>query len=418
MQYIPFEKIGAILKIAHPYLVAPWLYAHYDTNFPGFKAKAVIDWISIQVTLARTTHFWNIQDQLRQMLGQAAGEKSIGVVAQDASMPNDPSTVFDITLQERQHENNAAKIVYMLNKLEAIYGFAAPAKTIGIEVSFDLKPIATANEREAAFAVYEAASALKYCCGVYGEDMRQVLLDGSVHFFDVRPEVDFNSTLYIGRQKYLFGKKRTSISWRIYPKVTDDNGKLISHEEYRARAEVTLQDEALSVHGLISPLALASYDFSSLADLLHFQVFKSEDAIRKERLKRYEEDMRSAVAKLCSFEARITGRVMTKKAKKELSELEAAAKQKTWLVNFGDGLLAGRASLMRNTEVVAEWQFGWDGTKKRLQHSRDTTPDKQLNRKVKAALVGLSTCMAEGVYPSISKKRARASKLSKVQSDE
>ena len=379
---------------------------HFDSTFPGFRAKAVIDWIKIEVTLACAMRFPQIQGELRTALGHTDAERAISVSAQKVDMPNDPANVFVLRLQEHQHENNAAKIAYILRSLEACFGFAAPARTVGIEVAFDLKPMSRPH------TVYDAAAAMKSRHAAYGVDPRQVLSEGSKFLLSELADIDDRSSLYTGWQTAKYGHAITPVSTRVYPKVTDGqdaNRKPIPlpPELYRARAEVTLQLGAIEEYGLTDPLALASYDFTRIAGLLHFQMFKDSAAIKERFLGKYRTDYEQAAAALKKHKGKFARKPMDEKALSERTELEAQLTKKTFLMDWREGLAAGRASLSRNTDMVIDWQHGWEGTKNRLQHSKDTTPDKILNRKVKNALQVLSKKVAEGVYPPAPKKRAK-----------
>jgi len=372
---------------------------HFDSNFPDFKAKAVIDQISIEVQLARGTKFWYLQGELHKLLGLTQVERPIHVEAQGVSMSGDTAMSFVLTLQEHHHGNSAAKIAYVLHGLMAAYGFTAPPRTVLIEVAFDLWP------RHDPKVIYAASAALKSRWALYGEDPRQVLQDGKPRYLYALTDVIPESTLYIGWHSDKYGRPITPVSGRAYPKITDRldvNHKPIPlpPEQHRARVEVTLQGIALEKFDLTDPFALGSYDFTRLAALLHFEMFKPLPEIQQHRIGKFSADMQDAVLELKKHQAKIAGKKQTKKRSDKLHKLEAQVKQKTWLVEWQEGLVAALASVYRNTDMVIDWTAARKGTKATLQHSKDTTPDKQLNRKVKKALQKLTKQVAEGIYPS------------------
>lgn len=378
---------------------------HFDSTFPGFRAKAVIDWIKIEVTFVRATRFPLVQGELHKALGLTDVERRISVKAQNVAMSGDPATVFVLRLQEQLHENNAAKIAYILHSLEACYGFAAPARTVGIEMSFDLWP------RNGPHTIYEAAAAMKSRHAAYGSDPRQVLSDRSKIPLSVWSEIALKSSLYSGHRTTKYGQAITAISTQVYPKTTDGqdaNGKPIPlpPELYRARAEVTLQLGAIEEYGLTDPLALASYDFTRIAGLLHFQMFKDSAAIKERFLEKYRTDHEQAAAALKKHKGKFARKPMDEKDIAARTALEVLLTKKAFMQRYGECIASGRASISRNTDMVIDWQHGWEGTKNKLQHSKDTIPDAKLNRKVKNALQALTTSMSKATYPPALKHEA------------
>lgn len=381
---------------------------HFDSNFPGFRAKAVIDWIRIEVTFVHATRFPQIQAELHKALGLTSAERPISVKAQNVAMSGDMGTVFVLRLQEQQHENNAAKIAFILHSLEACYGFAAPAKTVGIEVAFDLWP------QNGPHTIFEAAEAMKSHHAAYGLDPRQVLSDRSKIPLSVLSEIALKSSLYTGHRTNKYGHAVTAISTQVYPKITDgldENRKPIPlpPELYRARAEVTLQLDAVEKYGLTDPLALASYDFTRIAGLLHFQMFKDSAAIKERFLEKYRNDYDQIAVALDKHKVKFARKSMDEEDHADRVALEAVLTKNTFMVQYGECIASGRASISRNTDMVIDWQEGWEGTKDKLQHSKDTTPDKKLNRKVKNALEALSKSMGKSTYPPVRKKRNKIS---------
>lgn len=369
---------------------------HPEINLSDYKATAVIDWLDIVVTLEHTTQFRYVQAELHRLLRLGALNKPVHVTAQGVPNPNSSATGFVFRLQEHHHDNNAAKIAHVVRGLAAYFGFAAPARIVGIEVSFDLRP---KNDPK---AIYAANAALQYGIAAYGEHVRQfapsVLHKGRTVSLAEDPVFDPQGTLYEGHQDDKHGSAITAVARRGYPKKTDGQDKNkkpipLPPSQHRARMEVTLQLEALEEYGLTDPLALASYDFTKLADLLHFRRLKPVESIMQASRNKLATDLREAISAIAT-----TGRPTSPE---KLSQLR-------WRVKFNPVRAAALASLARNTDRVMEWQGGWCGSEGRaLQHSKDTTPDAKLNRKVKAALEALSKTLDKGIYPSTLKERAK-----------
>lgn len=361
-----------------------------EINLSDFKATATIDWLDIAVTLGRTTQFQYVQAELHRLLGLGPSEAVIHVTPQDVAKATDATTFFVLRLQEHHHGNNAAKIAHVVHGLTTRFGFAAPARIAAIEVAFDLKP------RRDPQTVYDAYAVLQGCIAAYGDHARQyapsVRQGGQVVPLTLDPLLDPQGTLYVGHHDAKHGHQPTPKAYRVYAKVTDNNGTPLPPEQHRARAEVTLQMEALVEHDLTDPLALATYDFTCLAALLHFQPLKAPEDISANYIAQVESDLRAAVMK-----RRKTG-------KRPPEEFLRRMRSR---LTYRKAIARGLASLARNTDRVIDWHRGLEGSEGRpLQHSKDTTPSAKLNRKVKAALAALTKSMCSAV-PSSPPKGAK-----------
>lgn len=367
---------------------------HPEINLSDFKATATIDWLDIAVTLGRTTQFQYVQAELHGLLGLSPSDAVIHVTPQNVDKRTDAATGFVLRLQEHHHGNNAAKIAHVVLGLAARFEFAAPARIAAIEVAFDLKP------RHDPQAVYDAYALLQGGIAAYGEHARQyapsVRHGGQVVPLTLDPLLAPSGTLYVGHHDAKHGHQPTPKAYRVYAKVTDNNAAPLPPEQHRARAEVTLRRDALEEYGLTDPLALASYDFTRLAGLLHFQQLKPVEAIVQASRNKLATDLREAISAIGT-----TGRPTSPE---KLAQFR-------WRVKFSPVKAAALASLHRGTDRVMEWQGGWLGSEGRaLQHSKDTTPDAKLNRKVKSALQALSRDMAR--LPPLCIKEAHKSSQS------
>lgn len=376
---------------------------HPEINLSDYKATAVIDWLDIAVTLGRATQFQYVQAELHSLLGLSPSEALIHVTAQNVAKATDAATGFVFRLQEHHHENNAAKIAHVVHGLAAHFGFTAPARITGIEVAFDLKP--RPEPKSNPNAIYPANAALQYGIAAYGVHARQYIWierrkKGGVELLVEDPTFHYGGTFYEGHQTDEHGYAITASAHRGYPKKTDgldkDNKPIpLPPKEHRARMEATLQLDRPELYGLTDPLALASYDFTKLADELHFRKLRPIQAIINREAEELKDSIRAA-----SHAMKATGKPTPAKELKQLR----------WRVNSFPVRAAAIASIYRNTDRISEWSRGWEGSEGRpLQHSKDTVPDEKLNRKARNALQALSKKMAEGMYPPAPKKRAKAS---------
>lgn len=372
---------------------------HPEINLSDYKATAVIDWLEIAVTLGHTTQFQYVQAEQHRLLGLSALDKPIHVTAQNVAKATDAATGFVFRLQEHHHENNAAKIAYIVRGLEAFFGFTAPAQIVGIEVAFDLKP------RRDPKAIYEAYAVLNDRIAAYGMHARQYTYSvrrkrGQLVPLTLDPIFDPHGTLYVGHQDDGHGHQPTAKAYRAYAKVTD-NGKSLPPDQHRARVEVTLQLDALEEYGLTDPLALASYDFTRLARLLHFQSLKPIEAIVQASRDDLKKDLLAA-----KHAQTTTGKPRPAKERDQLR----------WRVKFSPVNAAALASLYRNTDRMIDWHRGWEGSEGRpLQNSKDTESDAKLNRKVKSALAALTKSMANGFYVAGAEEGAKRLRFSYTQ---
>lgn len=357
-----------------------------EIDFSNYKATSGMDWLDIGVSLERHTQFQYVQGALHELLNLNETNRPIHVEAQNVVKKTDSANVFVFRLQENHHENNAAKIAYIVRGLADKFGFIAPARIAGVEIACDLRPKKSPED------IYPANAVLQGCIAAYGERARQYTPSarskkGRAESLEEDPKFSPQGSLYVGHQDDQHGYQPTPKSHRAYPKITDGLDKAhratpLPPNQHRARVEVTLQLEALEEYGLTDPLTLNSYDFSRLAGLLHFRCLKPIEVIIQAHRDKLSKDLRGAIERI-----KVTGKPISAEEHEQLR----------WRVKFSPVKAAALTSLYRNTHRVIEWQGGWKGSEGRpLQHSKDTEPMAELNRKVKAALCKLSKSMRKG----------------------
>ena len=214
--------------------------------------EAVVDWVCFVVQLNKASNGGHLHKRFRS-LGVSRVEpidKGAGAAARS----------FEIRLQNPDGYETIAKIV---NELEESYGLVSPPTLKGVEVSIDF------------YNPYADMGALRI--------MTERLMNTIVPPVIVNPRligatkaeqcqlparggVDSAKTLYIG-------DRHDQLLWRVYLKQTDqteinDNGvkvpKQLPPNEYRARAEVRIQGEALKQIGLEQVSDLKDFPFQRI----------------------------------------------------------------------------------------------------------------------------------------------------------
>lgn len=363
-------------------------------DWSEYKTTATIDWLRLHITLARRTQFRYIRQELRTLLALPKEDKSIKVEAVCVPNSNDPATVFTFKLHDQHHGNNQARLAHILHGLAIRFPFAAPARIDGIEVSIDLWP-----KRPNAAPQEVVATALQLSLAAYGDNPRQYdpSTDSTLGLLE-HPAPIAGATFYVNHHEPRKGRKATPVAWRVYPKITDDNGMSLPPDQHRARAEVTLQGDALGLYNLTDPLALASYDFTKLADLLHFRpLLPPSQRLKKTILRRKaQKGLQAALKKGADTQ--------TPTPLDEVKHLRLLV----GLVNTIQKGLAQEAQCH-----TASWPYGWvkqdplHGDERR-KHSIHTEPDAELNDRVKAALKTLAKNM--GKIAATGKKHAAATR--------
>tara|TARA_R110002074_G_scaffold96092_1_gene208975 strand:- start:39 stop:1238 length:1200 start_codon:yes stop_codon:yes gene_type:complete len=235
-----------------------------------FRAKAVIDWLDIDLGLPRQTQGVHINRTMKAEAGVSvyaqALEKS-GLIA-DSSSDTRTSDRFRIRLQEPTR--------FVVEKLLAVlgsrWGGVWDPILRAIEVSVDFKPRVPSNSNLYAMTGLLQRHFVPFSLNAGRRGARpRVVVESSVgskvtrHLFD--PKTHVYCAPYVDGTLY-FGAREDPISWRIMAKVSDQRTGSVATELtpdlHRSRIEVTLQREALVSLGIVSLEDLSDFRFERL----------------------------------------------------------------------------------------------------------------------------------------------------------
>ncbi|KVK57567.1 hypothetical protein L905_06075 [Agrobacterium sp. TS43] len=245
-------------------------------DFERFKARAVIDWITLRVTLDRNTQFQWLQREIEPIGGRRSYVENVD------GDNTASSNCFDIRFQEPE----IATVLKSIAAVRAKFGLALEPSVRGIEISVDfipktpddllrarmvrvlmnhlqVRPDVTTNVRDRPRTVWGR-----------GPDFTQRLLYDSRHLTpaeneqflletdrDRAPNVD--GTLEVG-------EKEASVRWRVMDKVIDTQNisagtfVLLDEKSKRARVEVTLAHPETENIGIGSLNDLRTFSFTKL----------------------------------------------------------------------------------------------------------------------------------------------------------
>lgn len=220
-------------------------------NYDAFKINAVVDWVELRIKLKDPSNF----DTLRRRLG-------VGYVTPLDKGPGGAATEFTLKIQDPTSWRN---VHAQLEKLTHDHPLAAPPEVIGIEVALDayskvndmneLQDMAKRFYRMSAFVV----SDVRRAAAGYKGSGRPLLT-----------ESDITRALKDGFNIYV-GNKTDSAVLHIYVKTTDDGGKPLPVEEWRARMEITLRGQDLPCRSLDE---WENFDMSKLSKYFKFRRMK------------------------------------------------------------------------------------------------------------------------------------------------
>ncbi|WP_439683256.1 hypothetical protein [Cupriavidus oxalaticus] len=242
-------------------------------DYSAFKARAVVDWIDIEITTEVPTQQQWIQDDLRRILDLPDSAKEIWVE------PVNPgrgvaSCVFRIRLHDAP-ANSYSELERIMGALAKRKPFAAPSQVRAIEVAVDFYAKGQANELN----LIRLTKRLQ----------TSIIARGNPRQFDPSTRLNVYLTDRPGANEInpalslRIGNKGDDISWQVYFKRTDKGGVPLPSGDQRARAEFTLQGAALAESGLTELASLKGYRFEQLSGHLRFGNLK--------RLGRIVEDM-------------------------------------------------------------------------------------------------------------------------------
>ncbi len=245
-------------------------------DFEQFKTRAVIDWITLRVTLDRNTQFQWLQREMESIVSRRSYVENVD------GDKTASSKCFDIRFQEPE----IATVLKSIAAVRAKFGLALEPSVRGIEISVDftpktpddllrarmvrvlmnhlqVRPDVTTNVRDRPRTVWGR-----------GPNFTQRLLYDSRHLTpaeneqflletdrDRAPNVD--GTLEVG-------EKDASVRWRVMDKVIDTQNisagtfVLLDEKSKRARVEVTLAHPETENIGIGSLSDLRTFSFTKL----------------------------------------------------------------------------------------------------------------------------------------------------------
>lgn len=245
-------------------------------NHKILKPIAVVDWVSFIVQLKKASHPGYLKRKY----------EAVGVSRVIPLNSGEGSAATDFRI-ELQHPENYQVIQDLIDSLHDNHGLYAPPVLDGLEVATDFRPL-TEDPDELADMTKRLMMSIKPPL------IKNPRLANkySSETLPSKAEVDPAFTLYIGN------KKGDDLLWRVYLKMTDetyigdDNKRVpkpLPKTEWRARAEVRIQGEALTKLGLMTPGDLEHFRFEQLYSLGYFKFCRHATGVPVLRGNRYVE---------------------------------------------------------------------------------------------------------------------------------
>ena len=251
-------------------------------DFEQFKASAVIDWITLRVSLNRNTQFQWLQREIEPIIGRPSYIENID------GDENNSSSRFDIKFQEPE----ISTLLRAIAAIETKFGLKLEPSVQGIEISIDFYP-KTPDDLQRARIVRTLMNYLHVRSDVVsnfrdrprtvwgrGEGYTQRLLYNSKYLTDTENnrfllETDRDRAPYTDGTLEV-GEKEADIRWRVMDKVIDSQnisaGTFVQLDDKfkRARIEVTLSRPEIERIGVNSLNDLRTLSFTKLQGL-YFQ---------------------------------------------------------------------------------------------------------------------------------------------------
>lgn len=223
----------------------------------AYRTEAVVDWLALEIEVARATQFQWLQRVLADHYG---GDTRAYIEAVDSGAGNQAAR-FLIRLNDACCRD-VDTIRAALAALDRQFTLIGPAIIKTLEVSLDFYP----KDDQAHADLLQLVARLQMSLEAAGGTAhRQVGPSKRPDFLDSTRTPDARQTLYINNRP-------DPIAWRVYHKITDRDGALL-RDQHRARVEFTLQGAGLRKYGINSLDDLAAFDFGHFGELLHFRQF-------------------------------------------------------------------------------------------------------------------------------------------------
>jgi hypothetical protein len=223
----------------------------------AYRTIAVVDWLALEIEVARPTQFqW-----LQRTLADHFGDGTLAYIeAIDAGAGN-KATRFLIRLNDACCRD-VDTIRAALASLDRQFPLVGPAIIKALEVSLDFYPKDDGARAELLQLVARLQVSLE---AAGGTSHRLVGPRKRPDFLDSTRRPDPQRTLYINN-------KPDPVAWRIYHKITDRD-QALPLQDHRARVEFTLRGGELHKYGINTLDDLTVLDFADFAHLLHFRKF-------------------------------------------------------------------------------------------------------------------------------------------------
>jgi hypothetical protein len=216
-----------------------------------YRWASVVDWIDVEFVLGRPSQHWKLNDRIERLTGRKEYPEALDV------SPGGTATHYRLRVQEP----NFRLVQKILADIEREYGFASPARVVGIEVCIDAYPKDPGEDARARLHgvlvrhffpttavltrgrtwprfVPGLVKPADYIVSRNETDPRLDIIDRMTPSSDRSPT--YTSTFYVGEEK------DPRAMWRIQNKVLDKQNKAagtreeLAEGDKRVRIEVTL----------------------------------------------------------------------------------------------------------------------------------------------------------------------------------
>lgn len=230
-------------------------------DLEAYQCRAVIDWVDVHFELSRRTQHWHLNDRIEKLTGRKEYPEALD------SGEGKTATRYKLRVQEPDFQN----VRKVLDELESVYGFVAPATISGIEISIDFYPKTPSEEARAQMHGVLVRHFFPTTRVLRSNLMWPRFMPGSIKKTDytigrnesdesldigdrMTPGLDrpalYGSTYYVGE------RDDPRAFWRIQNKALDKQNKTagtrdeLPDDKKRIRIEVTLGQEGCREIGL------------------------------------------------------------------------------------------------------------------------------------------------------------------------
>jgi len=229
----------------------------------AYRTVAVIDWLTLQIEVARPTQFQWLQDLMEDHFGDGTQEYIKAVHPGDGNT----ATRFLIRLNDA-HCRDVDTIRAALAALGRRHTLVGPVLIKELEVSLDFYP----NDDQARADLLPLVARLQMSLAAYGKAHRLV----GRRRAGARAHADFLDSTRTPDPQRTFcvnNNERDPVAWRVYHKITDQKLDL-PRDQHRARVEFTLRGAGLHEYGINTLDDLVECGFVGFGELLHFRQFR------------------------------------------------------------------------------------------------------------------------------------------------